>query len=67
MSKSNDYSRTNVSESTTHYYDPNKTYPETCPYMLPCGYCKELMRDCPKYYNYTITWASSDPNAEVTC
>ena len=64
MSNSNDYSGTSVSESTTHYYDPNKTYPETCPYRLPCGYCKELMRDCPKYY--TTTWASSNPNIKVT-
>ena len=66
MSKSNDYDWTSVkaSESTTYYYDPNKTYPETCPYRLPCGYCKELMRDCPKYY--TTTWASSNPNIKVT-
>ena len=64
MNNSNDYSKTNVSESTTHYYNPNKIYPETCPHRLPCGYCRVLMRDCPKYY--TMTWASSNPNIKVT-
>lgn len=23
----------------------------SCPYRLPCGYCQELGRDCPKMYN----------------
>jgi hypothetical protein len=64
MSNSNDYSKTSVSESTTYYYNPNKTYPEPCQYMLPCGYCKFLMRQCPKYY-YTTTWASSNPTTKV--
>ena len=66
MSKSNDYDGTSVkvSESTTYYYDPYKTHLEACPYRLPCGYCRVLMRQCPKYD--TITWASSNPNTKVT-
>lgn len=46
-------------------YRTNKSYIEPCPYRLPCGYCKELMRDCPKYY--TMTWTSGNPNIKVTC
>lgn len=65
MNKLNDYSKTNVSESTTHYYDPNSTYPQICPHRLPCGYCRVLMRDCPK--SHTMTWTGSDPNIKVTC
>ena len=57
----------NTTSTSDCVYRTNKSYIEPCPYRLPCGYCKELMRDCPKYYNYTITWASSNPNAEVTC
>lgn len=67
MSKSNDYDGTSVkaSESTTYYYDPYKTHLEACPYRLPCGYCRVLMRQCPKYD--TITWASSNSNIKVNC
>jgi hypothetical protein len=66
MSNSNDYDWTSVkvSESTTYYYDPYKTYPEVCPHRLPCGYCRVLMRDCPKYY--TTPWVCGDPNIKVT-
>ena len=46
-------------------YRTNKSYIEPCPYRLPCGYCKELMRDCPKYY--TMTWTSGNPVIKVTC
>lgn len=46
-------------------YRTNKSYIEPCPYRLPCGYCKELMRDCPKYY--TMTWTSGNPGIKVTC
>ena len=44
-------------------YRTNKSYIEPCPYRLPCGYCRVLMRDCPKYY--TTTWANSNPNIKV--
>lgn len=52
----------------THYYDSNGcgtainsglVYYD-CPYRLPCGYCKILMRDCVKSKSsYTTTYASS--------
>lgn len=52
----------------THYYDSNGCGTAInsgllyydCPYRLPCGYCKILMRDCVKYKSsYTTTYASS--------
>lgn len=39
-------------------YSYQKRYQDYCPHRLPCGYCKLLMRDCPK--GYTTTWT-------VTC
>ena len=39
--------KTTISSGLTHY---------DCPYKLPCGYCKILMRDCAKPKpSYTIT------------
>lgn len=35
--------------TTTPYFNP-------CPHRLPCGYCRLLMRDCPKNSNITVTW-----------
>lgn len=35
--------------TTTHYL-------KTCPHRLPCGYCRLLMRDCPKNNNIKVTW-----------
>ena len=48
-------------------YRGAQSYGEPCSYRLPCGYCKILCRDCPKYYTTTwTTWTSSDPNIKVT-
>lgn len=60
----------------THYYDSNGCGTAIdsglghydCPYKLPCGYCRILMRDCIKYapsYTHTVTCVSSkDGNNE---
>ena len=55
----------------TNYYDSNGcgtaidsglVYYD-CPYKLPCGYCKILMRDCVKSrLSYKTTYASSEDN-----
>lgn len=57
----------------THYYnssgcgtaiDSGLVYYD-CPYKLPCGYCRILMRDCIKSappYTNTVTCASSKDN-----
>ena len=51
-----------------HYYDSNDCGTAIgsglvhydCPYKLPCGYCKFLMRDCVKSKtSYTTTYVSS--------
>lgn len=52
---------TNINQSTS----TSTSYIEPCSYRLPCGYCRILMRNCPKYY--TTTWVSSNPNITVTC
>lgn len=55
----------------THYYDSNGCGKAVssglvyydCPYKLPCGYCRILMRDCVKSKpSYTTTCASSKDN-----
>lgn len=50
--------RDQVSSSNDCVYRTTKKYPDYCPHRLPCGYCKLLMRDCPK--GYTTAWT-------VTC
>ena len=60
-----------VENRNTHYYNSNGcgttidsglVYYD-CPYKLPCGYCKILMRDCVKSKtSYTTTYASSKDN-----
>ena len=47
-----------VAPSNDYTYKSTKRYTDYCPHRLPCGYCKLLMRDCPK--GYTTTWT-------VTC
>ena len=57
-----------MEDKNTHYYASNGckttinsglTYYD-CPYKLPCGYCKILMRDCVKPNpSYTITCTNS--------
>ena len=42
----------------------SNVYADYCGNRLPCGYCRMLMRDCPKYY--TTTWTGGDPNIKVT-
>lgn len=37
-------------------YRTPKQYQDYCPHRLPCGYCRLLMRDCPKGYTITVTW-----------
>ena len=34
-----------------------------CPHRLPCGYCRIMFRECPKWY--TVTYPYSD--IKVTC
>ena len=55
----------------TYYYDQNGCgmtidsglVHYNCPYKLPCGYCRILMRDCIKIApRYTTTHASSKDN-----
>ena len=55
----------------THYYDSSGCGTAIdsglvhydCPYRLPCGYCRILMRDCVKPRpTYTTTYASSTDN-----
>lgn len=55
----------------THYYDSNGCGTAidsglvhyNCPYKLPCGYCRILMRDCIKPTpTYTATYTSSKDN-----
>ena len=58
---------TNINQSTSTsdcVYRTATSYIEPCSYRLPCGYCRMLMRDCPKYY--TMTWTSGNPNIKVT-
>lgn len=61
-----------MENSNTHYYDSNGcgtaissglVYYD-CPYKLPCGYCKILMRDCVKEStpSYTTTYTTSKDN-----
>lgn len=58
-----------MNNSNTHYYDPkgcgtaidSGLVHYDCPYKLPCGYCKILMRDCIKPTpTYKTTYASSN-------
>ena len=57
-----------MNHATTLPYKPIETsiplHYDDCSYRLPCGYCRMLMRDCPKYY--TMTWTGGDPNIKVT-
>lgn len=58
-----------MENSNTHYYDSSGcgtavrsglVHHYDCPYKLPCGYCRILMRDCVKSApSYTVTCASS--------
>ena len=52
------------STTTTSFY---------CQFLLPCGWCTRLNRDCPKQYGFKINWRGIEPNDvphylyEVTC
>lgn len=60
----NNYTTTTTNTTTGHY----------CPFLLPCGYCTKLERDCPKQYK-EIRWDWTYPKVgdwninqyEITC
>lgn len=55
-----------TSVTTTGFY---------CQFLLPCGYCTKLNRDCPRQYNKEIYWDWTYPKVgdwhinqyEITC
>ena len=46
----------------THATGTYAGYEGYCQYRLPCGYCKELGRQCPYSSTTTITWESKPLN-----
>lgn len=51
--------------TTTNSTGLNSTYNNYCSYRLPCGLCKETMKQCPEHsgitYRTTITCNSDIP------